>query len=185
MDKEIKKSTISHMDKSIEHLNHELATIRTGRASATLLDGIKVDYFGSMTPLKHVATVSVPDPKTIAVQPFQPEMLKNIERAIQMSDLGFTPNNNGSSILLTIPKLTEERRKEILKLVKKLGEDTKIAVRNIRRDAIEKLRNAEKESNISEDDLHRGEKEAQELTDKYTGEVDVIIDNKEKEIMTV
>ena len=185
MDKEIKNHSIDHMKKSIEHLNHELATIRTGRASAALLDGVKVDYFGSMTPLKHVSTISVPDPKTITIQPFQPDMLTNIEKAIQTSDLGLTPNNNGTSIHLTIPKLTEERRKEILKLVKKLGEDSKIAIRNIRREAIEKLRHAEKESAISEDDLHRGEKEAQEITDEYITEIDSIIENKEKEIMTV
>ncbi len=185
MDKEIKKHAVEHMRKAIEHLNHELATIRTGRASAALLDTLKVDYFGTMTPVKHVANVSVPDAKTIAIQPFQPNMLGVIEKAIQLSDLGLTPLNDGHVIRLAIPPLTEERRIEIVRLVKKQGEDTKIAIRNIRRDAIERLRAAEKTSDISEDDLHRGEKEAQELTDKYVAEVDEVIEVKEKEVMTV
>ena len=185
MDKQIRKDTIDHMKKTIEHLNHELATIRSGRASAALLDTIKVDYFGTMTPLKHVANVSVPDQKTISIQPFQPNMLANIEKALHTSDLGLTPNNDGHIIRLTIPKLTEERRKDILKVVKKQGEDSKIAIRNIRRDTIEKLRTAEKASEITEDDLHRGEKETQELTDKYVAEVDEVIEAKEKEVMTV
>ena len=185
MDKEIKKHTVDHMKKTIEHLNHELSTIRTGRASTALLDTIKVDYFGTMTPLKHVASISIPDPKTIAIQPFQPNMLVNIEKALQASDLGLTPNSDGHVIRLSIPKLTEERRMEILKIVKNQGEETKIAIRNIRRDAIEKLRAAQKASDITEDDLHRGEKEAQEITDEYIAEVDEIIEKKEEEIMTV
>ena len=139
MDKEIKRNALEHMKKSIEHLSHELATIRTGRASATLLDALKVDYFGAMTQVRHIATISVPDSKTIAIQPFQPNMLTDIEKAIHASDLGLTPNNDGHIIRMTIPQLTEERRKDILRLVKKLGEDTKISIRNIRRDVIEKL----------------------------------------------
>ena len=185
MDKEIKKNAVDHMKKAIDHLNHELSTIRTGRASAALLDAVNVDYFGTMTPLKHIANVSVPDPKTIAIQPFQPNMLANIEKTIQASDLGLTPNNDGHLIRLSIPQLTEERRKDILKIVKKLGEDTKISIRNIRRDAIEKLRASQKASEITEDDLHRGEKETQEFTDKYVAQVDEVIENKEKDIMTV
>jgi len=185
MDKEIKRHAVENMRKAIEHLNHELATIRTGRASAALLDTLKVDYFGAMTPVKHVASVSVPDAKTIAIQPFQQNMLGVIEKAIHSSDLGLTPLNDGHVIRLAIPPLTEERRTEIVRLVKKLGEDTKIAIRNIRREAIERLRAAEKASEISEDDLHRGEKEAQELTDKYVAEVDEVIAAKEKEVMTV
>ena len=185
MDKEIRKNTVEHMKKTLEHLNHELATIRTGRASTALLDTIKVDYFGTMTPLKHVASISVPDPKSIAIQPFQPNMLVNIEKALQASDLGLTPNSDGHVIRLSIPKLTEERRKEILKIVKNHGEETKIAIRNIRRDAIEKLRVAQKAGEITEDDLHRSEKETQEITDEYTSKIDEIIENKEEEIMTV
>ncbi|MFC1552137.1 ribosome recycling factor [Candidatus Latescibacterota bacterium] len=185
MDKEIKHIALDHMKKTLDHLHHELSTIRTGRASTTLLDTLKVDYFGTMSPINHVANVSIPDAKTIAIQPFQPNMLAEIEKAIQSSDLGLTPQNDGSIIRLVIPQLTEERRKDILKLVKKFGEDTKIALRNIRREAIEKLRHLEKDSEITEDDLHRGEKEAQEYTDKFVAEVDDIIDSKEEEVMTV
>ncbi len=185
MDKEIRAVAIDHMKKAIEHLKHELSTIRTGRASASLLDTVKVSYYGSMTPLNHVANVSVPDSKTIMIQPFQPNLIGDIEKAIMASELGLTPNSDGHSIRLPIPQLTEERRKDILKLVKHHGEDKKIAVRNVRRDAIEKLRHAEKEHEISEDDLHRGEKEAQEITDKYVERVDEIIKVKEEEVMTV
>jgi ribosome recycling factor len=185
MDKEIKRISIEHMKKAIEHLTNEFAHIRTGRASSALLDTIKVDYFGTPTPLKHIANISVPDPKTIFIQPFQPNMVSAIEKAILQSDLGLTPNNDGRVVRLPIPQLTEERRKDILKIVKKQGEDTRVAIRNIRRDAIEKLRAAEKSGGITEDDLHRGEKEAQELTDKHITEVDTIVSSKEKEIMTV
>jgi len=185
MDKEIKRQTIEHMNKTIEHINNELSRIRTGRATPNLLDMVKVDYFGALTPLKHVANISVPDPKTIVIQPFQPNMLQNIEKAIHQSDLGLTPNSDGHVIRLPIPQLTEERRKEILKLVHKHGEDSKVAIRNIRRDAIEKLRALEKNHDISEDDLHRGEKEAQEITDKYIEKIDEIVKAKEVDVMTV
>ena len=185
MDKEIRRNTVEHMQKTIDHLNHELSHVRSGRASTALLDTIKVDYFGSISPLKHVASISIPDARSIVIQPFQPNMLQNVEKAIHQSDLGLTPNNDGHLIRLTIPQLTEERRKDILKLVKKFGEDAKIAIRSIRRDAIEKLRAAEKDSSISEDDLHRGEKEAQELTDKHIEEIDKIIAAKEEDVMTV
>lgn len=185
MDKEIKKQTVDHMKKAVEHLNNELARIRTGRASTALLDTVKVDYFGTLTPVKHIANVSIPDAKTIMIQPFQPNILQNIEKAIYTSDLGLTPNSDGHVIRLPIPQLTEERRKEILKLVKKLGEDAKIAIRNVRRDSIEKLREAEKNEGLPEDDRHRGEKEAQEFTDKYIAEIDKIVEAKEEEVMTV
>ena len=185
MDKEIRHHTVEHMHKTIEHLNHELSHIRSGRASTALLDAVKVDFFGTMSPLKHVASISIPDARSIVIQPFQPNMLQNIEKAIHQSDLGLTPNNDGHIIRLTIPQLTEERRKDLLKLVKKFGEDSKIAIRNIRRDAIEKLRAAEKESDITEDDLHRGEKEAQELTDKHIKDIDKIVAAKEEDVMTV
>lgn len=185
MDKELKKVTVDHMKKAIEHLSHELATIRTGRASAALLDTVKVDYYGVMTPIKQVATVSVPDAKTIMVQPFQQNTLSAVEKAIRASDLGLNPNNDGRAIRIPIPALTEERRREILKVVKKLGEDTRVAIRNIRREAIEKIKASEKAGKITEDDLHRGEKEAQEITDEHIKEVDKVIQAKEKEIMTV
>lgn len=185
MDKQIKKDGTVHMEKAIEHLNHELSTIRTGRASAALLDTVKVDYFGTPSPIKHVASVSVPDAKTIMIQPFQANTIGDIEKAIQASDLGLTPNSDGHVIRLTIPQLTEERRKDILKIVKKLGEDAKVAVRNIRRDMIEKLRHAQKDGDITEDDLHRSEKEVQDITDEFTAQVDEIIANKETDVMTV
>ena len=185
MDKEIKKQAIEHMKKTIEHLNHELSRIRTGRASTTLLDTLKVDYFGTMSPIKHVANISIPDAKTILIQPFQPNMIQNIEKAIQTSDLGLTPNSDGHVIRLPIPQLTEERRKDILKIVKTHGEEAKIAIRNIRRDAIEKLRAAEKSHELPEDDRHRGEKEAQELTDEYIGKIEEIVATKEEDVMTV
>jgi len=185
MDKELKKVTVEHMNKAIEHLSHELAIIRTGRASAALLDSIKVDYYGSLTPIKQVATVSVPDAKTIMVQPFQPNLLSAVDKALRASDLGLTPNNDGHVIRLPIPALTEDRRKDILKVVKKIGEDTRVAVRNIRRDAIEKIKAAEKAGKITEDDMHRGEKEAQDLTDEHIKLVDEVLAGKEKEVMTV
>jgi ribosome recycling factor len=185
MDKQLHAEAKDHMDKAIDHLNRELSGIRTGRASASLLDSVKVDYYGTPTPLNHVANVSTPDAKTIAIQPFQANMAGEIEKAIQASDLGLTPQNDGQVIRLVIPALTEERRKDILKLVKHHGEESKVAVRNIRRDLIEKLRHAQKNGDISEDDLHRSEKEAQELTDNHTKKIDEIIEHKEKEIMTV
>lgn len=185
MEKEIMSLTVDHMKKALEHLDHELATIRTGRASAALLDSIKVDYYGTMTPLKHVATINIPDSKTLSIQPFESNKLHAIEKAILASDLGITPNNDGHSIRLSIPKLTEERRKDLLKIVKRIGEESKVAVRNVRRDAIEKLKAAEKDDHITEDDLHRSEKEVQEITDKNISEIDRIIELKDKEIMTV
>ncbi|MHB9028572.1 MAG: ribosome recycling factor [Candidatus Latescibacterota bacterium] len=185
MDKELKQTTVEHMNRAIEHLGHELSAIRTGRASAALLDGIKVDYYGVPTPLKQVATVSVPDAKTIMIQPFQQNMFAPVEKAIRASDLGLNPNSDGKAIRLPIPALTEDRRKDLLKVVKKLGEDTKVAVRNIRRDAIEKMKASEKSGKITEDDLRRGEKEAQDLTDEHIKEIDRVITAKEKEIMTV
>ncbi len=185
MDKEIKNNAIEHMRKTIEHLNHELTMIRTGRASTVLIDTLKVDYFGTLTPVKHIANVSIPDARTILIQPFQQNMLPNIEKTIYQSDLGLTPNNDGHVIRLSIPQLTEERRKEILKIVKKHGEEAKIATRNIRRDAIEKLRAMEKAGELPEDIRHKGEKEVQEMTDKHISEVDKTIEAKEEEIMTV
>lgn len=185
MVKEIYQVTTDHMKKTVEHLSTELSHIRTGRASAALLDTIKVDYYGTPSPLKHVAAISVPDSKTILVQPYQANMLQPIEKSIRQSDLGLNPNNDGHSIRIPIPQLTEERRKEILKVARKLGEDTRIAIRNIRRDSIDKLRAAEKSGSITEDDLRKSEKEMQDLTDKYISEIDVIIVAKEKEIMTV
>jgi ribosome recycling factor len=182
---EIRQVTTDHMKKTIEHLSTELSHIRTGRASAALLDTIKVDYYGTPSPLKHIAAISVPDSKTILVQPYQPNMLQPIDKALRQSELGHNPNNDGHSLRIPIPQLTEERRKEIIKVVRKLGEDTRVAIRNIRRDSIDKLRTAQKNSSITEDELHKSEKEMQDLTDKYISEIDSIVAVKEKEIMTV
>jgi ribosome recycling factor len=185
MDKLIKKNGAEHMQKTIDHLAHELSTVRTGRASATLLDMVKVDYFGTPSAVKHVASVSVPDARTIMIQPFQTNMLAALEKAILASDLGLTPSNDGHVIRLTIPQLTEDRRKDLMKLVKKMGEETKVAIRNIRREMIEKLRQAEKDGHVTEDDMHRAEKEVQDLTDDFTKKIDEIVISKEKEVMTV
>lgn len=185
MDKELKKNASEHMKKAIEHLQTELTHIRTGRASAALLDTIKVDYFGTPTPIKHVATVSVPDAKTIVVQPFQPNLIQAIDKAIRQSDLGLNPNSDGHSLKIPVPQLTEERRKDIMKVVKKLGEDTRVAIRNIRRDVVEKLRVLEKDGKLPEDDRHKSEKEVQDTTDQFIKEVDNVIIAKEKEVMTI
>jgi len=185
MDKELKKATAEHMKKTVEHLQTELTHIRTGRASAALLDTIKVDYFGTPTPIKHVATVSVPDAKTIMVQPFQANMLQAVDKAIRQSDLGFNPNSDGHTLRIPVPQLTEERRKDIMKVVKKLGEDSRVAVRNIRRDAVEKLKAMEKDGKLPEDDRHKAEKEIQDTTDQNIKEIDAVIAAKEKEVMTV
>ncbi len=185
MDNELRKSTVEHMRKAIEHLSHELANIRTGRASAALLDSIRVDYYGVPTPLKQVASVTVPDARTIMIQPFQQNMFAPVEKAIRASDLGLNPNSDGKSIRLPIPSLTEERRRDILKGVKKQGEDTKVVIRNVRRDTIEKLKTAQKAGTITEDELRRDEKETQEITDEHIKEVDKVVAVKEKEVMTV
>ncbi len=185
MHEDIKREAEKGMKKAITSLQHELAGIRTGRASVALLDGIKVDYYGSMVPVKQVANISVPESRLIAIQPYQPDMFPVIEKAILASGLGLTPQNDGHMIRLPIPQLTEERRKELVKLTRKHGEECKIRARVVRREAIEKLKKGEKEASIPEDERHRGEKEIQELTDKTTREIDDILKVKGEEIMEV
>lgn len=182
---EDKKHLIEKMEGMLEHLKKELAGIRTARASVSLLDGIKVDYYGTLTPIKQVASISTPDARSITVQPWDPNLITEIERAIMKSDLGLNPANDGKMIRIPIPQLTEERRKDLVKLVKKIGEDTKISVRNIRREVIEKVKKDQKEGLISEDDMKRGQEEAQKLTDQYIQKVDEIIIKKEHEILEV
>lgn len=182
---EDKKHLIEKMEGMLEHLKKELAGIRTARASVSLLDGIKVDYYGTLTPIKQVASISTPDARLITVQPWDPNLITEIERAIMKSDLGLNPANDGKMIRIPIPQLTEERRKDLVKLVKKIGEDTKISVRNIRREVIEKVKKDQKEGLISEDDMKRGQEEAQKLTDQYIQKVDEIIIKKEHEILEV
>ncbi len=173
------------MDKSFEALNNELRRIRTGRASLAILDTVKVDSYGALVPLNHVASLSVPDPRTIIIQPWDPSMISPIEKAILTSGLDLMPSNDGKVIRVPIPPLTEERRKEIVKLVKKIGEESKVAIRNIRRDFLEKIRKMEKEKQVSEDESRRKQKEIQDITDSYIKKIDSALTVKEKEIMEV
>ena len=173
------------MDKSIESLKHEFASIRTGRASVALLDKIMVDYYGSPTPINQVANISVPEPRMILVAPWDKSMNGAIEKAILQSDLGLNPGNDGTAIRLTIPQLTEERRKEIVKIVHKKAEDAKVAVRNIRRDANDVLKKEEKAKTITEDDVKDGLDQIQKLTDKKIKQIDDLKAVKEKDVLEV
>ncbi len=173
------------MDKSIEAFKGELAKVRTGRASLNILDGINVDAYGSSMPLNQVATVTIPESRVIALQPWDPQMLPAIEKAIFQSDIGLNPANDGKIIRLSIPQLTEERRKELVKQVKKVAEEFRVAVRNIRRDAIETFKKQKKDKEISEDDLFRYQDEAQAATDSHIKEIDEATASKEKEVMEV
>lgn len=183
--KEANKEYDSKMHKTIEVIKSDFAGVRAGRANAAVLDKITVDYYGAPTPLNQVASISSPDPRTLAVQPWDASLLKAIEKAIQASDLGINPQNDGRIIRLAFPQLTEERRKELTKQVKKYAEGGKIAIRNIRRDAIEKFKAMEKKSELTEDDLKEYEKELQDLTDKHCKEIDELCEKKEKELMAV
>ena len=173
----------SRMSKAIEHYRHEVASIRTGRASTSILDGIKVDYYGTPTPLNNISHVTVPEGQLIVIQPFDPNSLVLIEKAIQSSDIGLNPNNDGSVIRLTIPSLTEERRKELIKLVHKIIEEGRVSIRNIRRDANDHLKKHEKGHDLSEDNLKRAMENIQEMTDAYIKELNQVQDSKEQEIM--
>ncbi len=174
-----------HMHKSVEATQRSFNTIRTGRANPSLLDRITVEYYGAPTPLKSLASISVPDASTIAIQPFDRTSLGLIEKAIQMSDLGLTPNNDGSIIRLNIPPLTSDRRKELVKMAAKLAEEGKVSIRNIRRDAVDSVRKQEKAGDISEDESRDTQDKIQKLTDKYTAEIEKILADKEKDITTV
>jgi ribosome recycling factor len=175
----------TRMHKAVEALQHELATVRTGRASAGLVEHIKVDYYGTATPLQQLATITTPDAKMIAIQPYDKAAIGAIEKAIQKSDLGLNPSNDGNIIRLAIPPLTEERRKELAKHVRKRVEDARVAVRNVRRDIHEHLRKIEHDHDISQDDLKRSETELQKLTDEQIKEIDQIGHEKEQEVLTV
>ena len=173
------------MEKSIDALLNEYASIRAGRANPHVLDKIKVDYYGTPTPIQQVGNISVPEARMILIQPWEKSLVKAIEKAILTSDLGINPNNDGSVIRLIFPELTEERRKELAKDVKKKGEGAKVAVRNIRRDANDTFKKMEKANEISEDDLSDAEEKIQKLTDKMIDKIDKAVDTKTKEIMTV
>ncbi len=177
------EETEQHMEKSIEMAETELSTIRTGKATPTLLDTIKVDYYGAMVPLKQVANIAVPDPKLITVQPWEKPLVAEIIKSIQASGLGLNPQSDGNFIRIPLPALTEERRHELVKTVKGLVEESKVAVRNIRRDANERLKKLEKSHDISEDEHHRYHKEIQDLTDGSIKKLDEVLESKEKEIL--
>lgn len=173
------------MEKSLEALEGEYANIRAGRANPNILNKIKVDYYGVPTPLQQVGNVSVPEARTIVITPWEASLLKEIEKAIMCSDLGLTPNNDGKSVILNFPELTEDRRKELAKDIKKKGENAKVAVRNVRRDANDYLKKQQKANEISEDEQKDYEDKVQKLTDKYVEKIDNAVENKSKEIMTV
>ncbi|GIP56513.1 ribosome recycling factor [Paenibacillus sp. FSL W8-0186] len=184
MPQSIKKNAEERMDKAIQALKRDLATLRAGRANPSLLDRIQVDYYGTPTPVNQLANISTPDSRTLMIQPWDKSSLAEIERAIQKSDLGLTPANDGSMIRLSIPPLTEERRVDLVKMTKKFGEEAKVAIRNIRRDANDDIKKLEK-TEISEDESRRHQEDIQKSTDKFIAEVDKVLAAKEKEIMEV
>ena len=183
--KELQKKLQAQMDKTIEALKFEFSTIRAGRANAQMLDKIRVDYYGTPTPLQQVGNVSVPEARMICIQPWDASILKDIEHAINMSDVGINPTNDGKVIRLVFPELTEDRRKELVKDVKKKGENAKVAIRNIRRDAIDAIKKKGKEDGISEDEVKGYQDDVQKKTDEYIKKIDVAIEEKSNEIMTV
>ena len=179
----IYQETKDNMGKAINALKNELNKVRTGRASLTILDGIRVNYYGTLTPLNQMATLSVPESRLITIQPWDVSVIKEIEKAILKSDLGLTPSNDGKIIRISIPPLTEERRKELVKVINKISEDHKIAVRNIRRDSNELLKGLKKDSDISEDDAFKAQDQVQKITDEYIKLIDDVNKDKEKEIL--
>lgn len=183
--KELLKNTEEKMNKTLGVLERDYKSIRAGRANIAVLDRITVDYYGCPTPIQQMAAVSVPEPRILMIQPWDATTLKEIEKAILTSDIGINPQNDGRVIRLSFPPLTEERRKEIVKEVRKTAEDNKVAIRNTRRDAIEKLKALKKANTITEDDVADGEKKIQNLTDKFCKEIDELASSKEKEIMEI
>jgi ribosome recycling factor len=175
----------TRMDKSVEHARTEFGTVRTGRASASLLDRVEVEYYGTPTPLKQLATISVPDARLLSIQPFDPSSIKAIEKAIQESDLGLQPSNDGKLIRLPIPQLTEERRKEYVKVVRSMAEEGRVAVRNVRRDVMRHLEDLVKKGDVGDDEERAAEGRVQKLTDEHTAKIDDLLKRKEAEIMEV
>ena len=180
---DIYQDTRESMEKTITSLNKELNRVRTGRANLSLLDGIRVDYYGTLTPLNQMASLSVPESRLITIQPWDATVIKAIEKAILKSDLGLTPSSDGKIIRIGIPPLTEERRKQLAKSVHKTCEDHKVAIRNLRRDANEMLKGLKKDGDISEDDAFRGQDQVQKITDEFIAQIDTIYQEKEKEIL--
>lgn len=185
MIKDIIKSAEEKMTKTLKVLHSDLATMKAGRANPSMLDRIQVDYYGSPCPISQVANVSAPEPRMIVISPWEKPMLQEIERAILKSDLGINPSNDGTIIRLVVPELTEETRKKLVKNVKKTGEEAKIAIRSIRRDANDKIKALKKDSDLSEDEIKKGEDNMQKITDNYVKQVDTALADKEKEIMTI
>ena len=185
MQREIRNKTSERMAGAVEALKKEFASIRTGRATLALLDGITVDYYGTPTPIQQVSSLSVPESRQIAIQPWEKNLIPLIEKAIMKSDLGLTPSNDGKVIRIGIPVLTEERRKQLVKVVRKRAEEARVAIRNIRRDANDELKKLEKEAHVSEDEVKKEQEEIQKLTDAFVKKVDEILEHKEKEIMEV
>jgi ribosome recycling factor len=185
MESAIHKKTVERMDTALEHLKRELAGLRTGRASLALLDNVKVDYYGNPSPLKQVANLAVPESRLITIQPWEPSLIREIEKAILAADLGLNPSNDGKLIRVPIPQLTEERRKELIKVCKKYGEETKVKLRAIRHETNDELKHQQKDAKMSEDDLRKAQADVQKLTDQYTTKVDEILKKKEHEIMEV
>jgi len=179
----IYKDSKDKMEKVNANLKQELSRLRTGRATPALLDGIKVEYYGSLTPINQVANISVPDPKLIVIQPWDHNAIAAIEKGIIKSDLGLNPQSDGKVVRVPIPALTDERRKDLVKLVKKLGEDSKVTVRNIRRQANDSIKAEEKKKSIGEDESKKGQEQVQKFTDEYIAQIDKILEAKEKEIM--
>jgi ribosome recycling factor len=185
MEKALRAKATERMEGAMDALKKEFGSVRTGRASLSLLDGIMVDYYGTLTPLQQLASLSVPESRQIAIQPWEQRIIPEIEKAIMKSDLGLTPSNDGKFIRIGIPPLTEERRKQLVKVVRKRAEEAKIAIRNIRRDTNEELKKLEKEKHLSEDDAKKSHDEIQKLTDSYITKVDDVLKHKENEIMEV
>ncbi len=182
---DVKAKTSATMVKALESFKRDLSKVRTGRASLSVLDDVRVDYYGTPTPLNQVGALAVPEPRLITIQPWEKNLVGEIEKAILKSDLGLNPSSDGQIIRLIFPPLTEERRKEMVKQVKRMGEDAKVAVRNARREANDTLKKLEKDKEITEDELKRGEKEVQDLTDDYVARVDQVIADKEKDLMEI
>jgi len=185
MPDEVSKHAAESMQKALDHLHHELATIRTGKANPGILDSIQVEYFGQKVPLKQVASISVPDPHLITLQAWDKTVIPEIEKAIQASDLGLNPQSDGTLIRLPVPQLTEERRKDLVKVAKRMAEESRVTVRNVRRDANDRFKKLEKEHVMSEDNMHTRQDEIQKLTNEYVNKVDEAVTAKEKEIMEI
>ena len=182
---ELLQDATRRMDRSVESARQEFNTVRTGRASAALLDRIDIDYYGQRTPLKQLATINAPEPRMLTIQPFDPSSIPQIERAIQESDLGLTPNNDGKVIRLPIPQLTEERRKDLVKVARQMAEEGRVAVRNVRRDTIHHLKELVDNGEVGSDEEHRAEERVQKLTDEHVHKIDDLLKHKEAEILEV